>query len=82
MLWCMQAVELLREVARVEPAEYERMHDSGGVRNVANFLVELADRSEFLQHCSSPTCSGPLDAVDRLKSTEPSLFLLSGSGSS
>ncbi len=41
----LQAVELLRQLATVDPAEYERQHDAGGVRNVANFLVELADRS-------------------------------------
>lgn len=72
---CMQAVELLREVAHVEPAEYERMHDSGGVRNVANFLVELADRSELLQHrlpklIVDHLCSGSSE----IKSTEGCLL--------
>lgn len=41
-----QAVELLREVASVEPAVYEQQQqaDAAGVRSVAGFIVELADR--------------------------------------
>jgi hypothetical protein len=45
----MQAVELLREVAAVDPAVYERQQKedaagTGGVRNVAAFVAELAAR--------------------------------------
>lgn len=41
-----QAVELLREVASVSPAVYEQQQqaDAAGVRIVASFIAELADR--------------------------------------
>ena len=41
-----QAIELLREVANVSPAVYEQQQqaDAAGVRIVANFIAELADR--------------------------------------
>lgn len=41
-----QAVELLREVASVEPVVYEQQQqaDAGGVRSVAGFVAELSDR--------------------------------------
>ena len=41
-----QAVELLREVASVDPSVYEQQQqaDAAGVRSVANFIVELSDR--------------------------------------
>lgn len=41
-----QAVELLREVASVEPVVYEQQQqaDAAGVRSVAGFIAELADR--------------------------------------
>ncbi|KAL0043109.1 hypothetical protein WJX79_009421 [Trebouxia sp. C0005] len=40
------AVELLREVASVDPSVYEQQQqaDAAGVRSVANFIVELSDR--------------------------------------
>ena len=42
----LQAVELLREVTGVEPAEYDRQQaaDAAGVKNVAIFLTELSTR--------------------------------------
>ncbi len=41
-----QAVELLREVASMDPIVYEQQQqaDAAGVRSVANFVVELSDR--------------------------------------
>lgn len=41
-----QAIELLREVANVSPAVYEQQQqaDAAGVRIVASFIAELADR--------------------------------------
>lgn len=42
----LQAVELLREIASVEPVVYEQQQqaDAAGVRSVAGFIAELADR--------------------------------------
>ena len=42
-----QAVELLRQVAAVDPADYERQMaaTAGSVRAVGTFIAELADRS-------------------------------------
>ena len=45
----LQGAEMLQEVAAVSPHEYERQQkddlaSSGGVRNVAKFVENLADR--------------------------------------
>ena len=42
----LQAVELLRELASVEPVVYEQQQqaDAAGVRSVAAFIAELSDR--------------------------------------
>jgi hypothetical protein len=42
-----QAVELVRQVAAVDPADYERQMTAtaGSVRAVGTFIAELADRS-------------------------------------
>ena len=42
-----QGVEMLRQVTAVDPGEYERQtahNDAAGVRNVAVFVVDLAER--------------------------------------
>ncbi len=51
-----QAVELLREVASVDPSVYEQQQqaDAAGVRSVANFIVELSDRSLCLRGLLEP----------------------------
>ena len=42
----MQGVEMLREVASVDPHDYDQQQkdDAGGIRNVAAFVQELAER--------------------------------------
>lgn len=45
VLW--QAVELLRQVTAVSPSEYEQQtahNDAAGVRNVAVFIVDVAEQ--------------------------------------
>ena len=58
-LGALQAVELLREVASVDPAVYERQQKedaagTGGVRHVAAFVAELAEQCAHT--CLSPQC--------------------------
>ena len=53
--FALQGVELLREVASVDTAVYERQQKedaagTGGVRNVAAFVAELAEQ------CAEHTC--------------------------
>ena len=42
----LQGVEMLREVASVDPHDYDQQQkdDAGGIRNVAAFVQELAER--------------------------------------
>ena len=53
-----QAIELLREVANVSPAVYEQQQqaDAAGVRIVASFIAELADRYNASQCFECPVC--------------------------
>ncbi len=53
----LQAVELLREVTGVEPAEYDRQQaaDAAGVKNVAIFLTELSCRHANQSKCIHAT---------------------------
>jgi hypothetical protein len=50
-----QAGELLRQVAAVDPADYERQMaaTAGSVRAVGTFIAELADRSVDIALCNS-----------------------------
>jgi hypothetical protein len=45
----LQGVEMLREIASVDPHDYDQQQkdDAGGIRNVAAFVQELAERCAY-----------------------------------
>ena len=59
----LQAVELLREVASVSPVVYEQQQqaDAAGVRIVATFIAELADRWQISSRCTQHGTHSLLD---------------------
>lgn len=42
----MQGIEMLREVTSIDPSEYDQQQkdDASGIRNIAAFIQELAER--------------------------------------
>ena len=76
-----QAVELLREVASVDPSVYEQQQqaDAAGVRSVAGFIVELSDRwcpavSPFRGCSTSNVMEAVKDCYWLCMSAQPSLY--------